>query len=47
MLTTLAEVAPSNRLDVGTRANGVRDRLNKEKTVLGLMLASEVIGGVK
>lgn len=43
VLSSLEEMA-SNGSDTGVRANGLLDRFQKGKTVLGLLLASEVIG---
>lgn len=44
VLTTLEEVASSNRSDSGTRAYGLLERFNKGKTIIWFTLASEVIG---
>lgn len=43
MITT-EDVSSSNRADVSTRASGLLETFSKWKTVLGLMLGSEVIG---
>ena len=43
VLTSLEEMATAGS-DSGTRANGLLDRFQKGKTVLGLLVASEVLG---
>lgn len=46
VLSSLEEMA-SNGSDTGVRANGLRERFEKGKTVLGLLLALEVIGDLE
>lgn len=41
---TLEEMASSNKSDTGSRASGLLETFSKGKTVLGLMMGSEVIG---
>lgn len=45
VLSSLEEMA-SNGPDTGVRANGLQERFEKGKTVLGLLLALEVIGAI-